>query len=251
MKEIFKQHKSGYLVSNQGRIKGIRVPFLSPTANSDGYLITSLPTINGRSWASVHRVVYETFNGDIPKGMVINHKDGNKQNNHIENLEICTPSENTIHAYATGLAFGKAGEDNSQAKLTAEQFLQICELLMEGATNKEIAELFGLHDRYASLIRHKKRWTSLFPSWYVPSSSLGNTKLPLPLMIQVYEDTLSDLKNHEIASKYNIDRSTISRIRSKQTWIDFIDYYENIYTELQRPSEASEYTQVSGNTKSP
>jgi len=160
-------------------------------------------------------------------------------------------SQNTQHAYDTGLAKGKPGETNSQAKLTAEQFLLLCEALMEGATNEEVANLFNLNSGYVSLIRHKKRWTTLFPEWYVPSKSLGNTGIPLPTMIQVYEDTLKPYKNSVIASKWGLDRSTVSRIRAGKTWVDFISYYNKNITELQRPSEASEYTQVGGNIENP
>lgn len=226
MNEVFKRHKSGYLVSNLGRIKGIRVEFLSPTTCRDGYLITSLPKDGLRTFYSVHRAVYETFHGEIPEGLCINHKDGNKQNNCSDNLECVTYSQNTLHAYETGLAKGKEGETNSMAKLTAEDFLQVCEALMEGSTNEQVAELFGLHSRYVSLIRHKKRWKNLFPSWYYPVKSLGNTGLTLDVMIQIYEDCLGDMRNMDIAEKWGLDRSTVSRIRSRQTWVDFINYYE-------------------------
>ncbi|MDA3808523.1 MAG: HNH endonuclease signature motif containing protein [Thiomicrorhabdus sp.] len=251
MTEVFKIHKSGYLVSNKGRIKGVRIPYLNPVKNNCGYLVTSLPNNNGRSWATLHRVVYETFNGDIPEGRVINHIDGDKTNNTLTNLECITSSENAQHAYDNGLANGKAGETNSQAKLTAEQFIEVCELLMEGCTNSEIADLYNLHDRYVSLIRHKKRWKGLFPSWYTPTKSLGNTGITLPKMIQIYEDCLSLSKNKDIAEKWDIDRSTVSRIRSNKTWIDFIEYYNSNIVELQRPSSAEEYTQVGGNIENP
>lgn len=52
MKEVFKEHKSGYLVSNLGRIKGIRVEYLSPTLSNCGYLITALPIDGVSSWHS-------------------------------------------------------------------------------------------------------------------------------------------------------------------------------------------------------
>ena len=138
MKEIFKVHKSGYLISNLGRIKGVRVEYITPTLGKNGYLITSLPIKGKRGWYSVHRAVYETFLGEIPKGKVINHIDGNKQNNSIDNLECITNAENTQHAYDAGLAKGLVGEDNSMSKLSAEDFLQVCQLLMEGATNQEV-----------------------------------------------------------------------------------------------------------------
>ena len=44
-----------------------------------------------------------TFIGQYPKGKQINHKDTNKQNNRLDNLEYCTPKENTQHAYDNGL----------------------------------------------------------------------------------------------------------------------------------------------------
>lgn len=227
MKEVFKLHKSGYFVSNFGRIKGVYVEFLSPSLSNTGYLVTSLPNKGRRTYYSVHRAVWETFHGDIPKGLVINHIDGDKQNNHLDNLECVTAKENTRHAYDTGLAAGLAGENNSMAKLSANEFLMICEALMEGATNNEIAELFGLNPKYVSLIRHKKRWVSLFPDWYRPTKSLGNTGLSLDKMTLIYQDTLTDMKNSEIADKWNLDRSTVSRIRNRKTWVDFINYYES------------------------
>ena len=227
MKEVFKQHKSGYFVSNQGRIKGIRVAYLRPTLSNAGYLVTSLPKDGTSMFYTVHRAVYETFKGDIPHKMDINHIDGNKQNNHISNLECVTRQENIQHAYDNGLAYGKPGSHNSMAKLTAEDFIILCESLMEGATNDEIAQMFGIHPNYVSLIRHKKRWTSLFPPWYKPTKSLGNTGISLDKMVLVYKDTLTTLSNKEIAVKWSLDPSTISRIRTRKTWVDFIKYYES------------------------
>jgi hypothetical protein len=228
MEEIFKLHKSGYFISNKGRIKGIKVEYLSLAKSNAGYLVTGLPSEKGYSWYLVHRAVYETFVGEIPKDMVINHIDGNKLNNYITNLELVTYSQNMIYAFEIGLIFGKAGETNSQAKLTNEEFLQVCQLLMEGATNEEIGNLFNLNDRYVSLIRHKRRWKNMFPDWYSSSKSLGATGIPLPSMIKIYTDCLNkSLRNMDIAEKYKLDRSTISRIRNNLTWKDFIQYYNN------------------------
>lgn len=227
--EIFKLHTSGYFVSNYGRIKGIKIPFLSPSLDKNGYYIVSLPLFRKqmeRGPVSVHRVVYETFYGPIAEGKVINHINGIKTDNFSWNLEQVTPSENTIHAYECGFAKGKPGEHNSQAKISNSEFLLICELLMEGATNKDISNLFGLHDRYVSLIRHKRRWQDQFPEWYVPSKSLGNTGIDLSIMIEVYKECLDvRMRNLDIALKYNLDKSTVSRIRSGKTWVDFIEYY--------------------------
>ena len=54
------------------------------------------------------------------------------------------------------------GELNPQSKLSNEQFYEMVELFKEGKTNSEIAEIYSLHDRYVSLIRHKKRFKKLW-----------------------------------------------------------------------------------------
>ncbi len=73
----------------------------------------------------VHRLVAEAFLPN-PEGRVnVNHKDGNKLNNHVLNLEWATPAENNSHAYATGLQ--PSGEDNPRSKLTNEDATNIRE----------------------------------------------------------------------------------------------------------------------------
>lgn len=82
------------ILFDDGKVIGRKV-----NLTNSGYQSFSL---NGRA-AYIHRVVYETFKGEIPKGYQINHINGIKTDNRIENLEVCTRSENRIHAYNTGL----------------------------------------------------------------------------------------------------------------------------------------------------
>jgi hypothetical protein len=62
------------------------------------YLVVALKQKN----YYVHRLVWEQFNGPIPEGMVINHIDGNKKNNDLNNLELVTHAENIRHAFESG-----------------------------------------------------------------------------------------------------------------------------------------------------
>ncbi len=62
---------------------------------NSGYLKASLSKNGKVSSKDTHRMVYEAFNGIIPENMQVNHKDENKKNNNISNLEILTPKENT------------------------------------------------------------------------------------------------------------------------------------------------------------
>tara|TARA_Y100000296_G_scaffold87311_1_gene132011 strand:- start:2833 stop:3189 length:357 start_codon:yes stop_codon:yes gene_type:complete len=96
--------------------------------------------------------------------------DGCKTNNDYTNLEVVTQQQNTIHAYSTGLAKGKKGSTNSQAKLSEEDMGGVVNMLDEGRCNSCIAERYGLHDRYVSLIRSGKRWGHLVTSSYPRSN---------------------------------------------------------------------------------
>jgi len=60
--------------------------------------------INGKKYrVTAHSLVAYNFIGERPKGAQVNHKDGNKLNNAVSNLEYCTPSENLLHSSAIGL----------------------------------------------------------------------------------------------------------------------------------------------------
>lgn len=95
--------------------------FMKQKKCADGYRSVSLyPKEGKQKQIHVHRLVAIAFYGAPPEGKVVNHKDGNKANNSLSNLEYVTPSENTKHAYATGLARGKKGESNPMAVLNAD-----------------------------------------------------------------------------------------------------------------------------------
>ena len=76
--------------------------------------------MNGK-FHRVHRVVADTFVTNDDNKPCVNHIDGNKLNNHADNLEWVTHSENTKHAYETGLEKIKYGEDTANHKLTQEE----------------------------------------------------------------------------------------------------------------------------------
>ena len=77
---------------------------LRQNANKEGYLTTVISRGRKRKIAvKIHRAVAENFLAKQEGKNIINHKDGNKKNNNILNLEWCTSRENMLHAYGNGL----------------------------------------------------------------------------------------------------------------------------------------------------
>ena len=96
----------GYIICGDGNIVSTKGKFprvLKEGTNNCGYKVVNL-RIRGKSTLYlVHRLVafkYVDIQSDRP---YVNHKDGNKANNHSANLEWCSHSENVQHAYDTGL----------------------------------------------------------------------------------------------------------------------------------------------------
>lgn len=99
-----KGYEGLYSITKNGKVYSyISKKFLTQGVNNDGYATINLCKDKIHYSAKIHRLVAEHF---IPTdiGKEINHKDGNKLNNKVDNLEWCTRSYNVKHAYNIGLA---------------------------------------------------------------------------------------------------------------------------------------------------
>ena len=152
---------TAYSADKNGSVYGQSGQRLKPIIHHTGYVVYTIRQHGLQQQVRGHRFIWECLVGPIPEGLVINHKDGNKMNNCLDNLECVTHQRNCVHAFETGLRKGAAGEDNSRSKLSAKDFFDLVDMLPT-CTNREIGDKFGLHPNYVSLIRHKKRWRALW-----------------------------------------------------------------------------------------
>lgn len=137
---------------------------LKPSKHHSGYIVINLEDFETgfKSSYRLHRFIMECLLGRLIKeGYVVNHIDGNKANNLPDNLEEITLAENTQHAYNTGLAKGKAGESNSQAKLSEEEASKIPKLRANGMSVRQIASQYGVSVKTIYAILTGKRWKHL------------------------------------------------------------------------------------------
>lgn len=92
-----------YKVDSEGRVYNNQGNELRQTKNRSGYLVVKLCRDGFEKQCSVHRLVASAFYDNPDQSLEVNHIDGNKENNHIGNLEWVTRSENLKHAYNHGL----------------------------------------------------------------------------------------------------------------------------------------------------
>lgn len=166
--------KDWYSCSNTGRIKsmeriikysngGIRKTpslLIKGSISKNGYLGVALRKSGIVKYFSIHRLVALTLIPNPENKPYVNHKDGNKLNNRVDNLEWSTCQENTKHAWDNGLCTIPLGELNNSSKLTESQVLEIRKL--KGLdTHLSISKKYGVSQATISNILNRKIWTHI------------------------------------------------------------------------------------------
>lgn len=141
--EMWVSLDNDYSVSNYGRVKHKftnHYRLISGSIHSDGYVFV---TLHGEQIA-LHRLIAKTFHRDsYHNNLVVNHIDGNKQNNFADNLEWVTQQENIQHSHNNG--FQPKSISTYTGKFTAEQREEIKHLWDSGEKSKrEIARMYGV-----------------------------------------------------------------------------------------------------------
>lgn len=175
MREVFEDllgYEESYQISVQGRIFskrrkcGNRIIYgkeIVPRITRDGYLKVHLSNNGKTKEYFLHRLIAAQFIPNPNNLPEINHKDGNKTNNNISNLEWCTRGENMWHAANNSLM--QRGKSRYNAKLTEEQVLSIYKLknVLSGA---EISRSFGVSKNTINCILRGDKWSYLYKQYF-------------------------------------------------------------------------------------
>lgn len=129
--------------------------WLKNSLAKNGYKVVSLYKDFKPDKRYVHRLVAEAF---LPR-LEVNHKNGIKTDNRLENLEWMTTSQNVLHAKQVLKVYAPKGEKSPQAKLTENDVREIKKLKKEGKTMQELATQFGVCTSGISRIVNRQLWS--------------------------------------------------------------------------------------------
>lgn len=158
MKEI-EGYEGRYSITKEGEVYShIRNRNLVPYKDSNGYFMIGLRKDGNRKMYKLHRIIAEHFIPNLDNKPQVNHKNGIKVDNNLDNLEWVTNAENVQHAFDNGLAVGLKGEKNPSSILTEADVKEIRDLIKEGMKLKEIASSYNISRRSINNIKLNRTW---------------------------------------------------------------------------------------------
>lgn len=171
----------------------------------------------------VHRLVAELYIPNPDNKPVVNHKNSDRSDNRVENLEWCTYQENYVHAHKSG-AFLLDGLHH-HAIYSIEQIINVCKLLAECRRNIDIQNITGVDKNVVAQIRSRKTWNHISKDYNFPKKVRGISDSTIRW---VCNKILEGFSNVEISKLSNgkLTRQKVNQIRNKKIYTDISkDYF--------------------------
>lgn len=150
-----------YEISSLGRVRNLNTGRIKVNCIEKVWYFTVGLFKNGIGRTHrIHRLIMEAFVPNPESHKYINHKNGIKTDNRIENLEWCTQKHNISEAYKIGLCQSVKGSRHGGSVLNEEQVLTIRELLRY-SSGRQIAKQFNLSEGTVSMIKNRITWSHI------------------------------------------------------------------------------------------
>jgi hypothetical protein len=212
------EHSKDYYITVEGHVFNSKGKRLKTRISYRGYeQVTIVKQDGSRIYALVHRLVAQAFIDNPDNKPYVNHIDGNKTNNSIENLEWVTPSENMLHAsHVLGVGLG---ENSGNAVLTEDVVHGICKLLEMGHKNIDIAKVFGIQHHNVAQIR-AGAWSHISHLYSFPKRSRILSDATVRWICRKIEENLSTKQILELSTNNKITKDLIKDIRTRRVYSD-------------------------------
>jgi DNA-binding NarL/FixJ family response regulator len=211
-----------YKVSSMGNVYSEKLGReLMQWHNDHGYKIVHLYIDGEKFLERVHRLVATAFLEQSPGACTVNHKNGVKDDNRLENLEWLSHEDNMKHASLHGLI--KKGSEAAIAKLDEASVELIKLMFIEGLSNQEIANKYGVARGTISKIRQLKTWVAVRPDLADKLEKTGakHGRLNGADIPEIRRLLAIGISQSEIATKYNVSRTTISDVSVGKSWVNY------------------------------
>lgn len=213
--------KSNYIANVHGDVKNVSTGKMkTKMITNKGYYTVSIWINNKNYILFVHRIIMCLF-VPIPQEYIdmgltqldleVNHKDGNKLNLDLSNLEWCTEKENLKHASDTNLV--RKGKLHGIA-LSEEKVIEILECLESGDRSfKEVAKMTGVSRNVVSRIYHGKHWNNFLDNYDLTNSHTKSNRVSIETVHEICRMLQSGkYTQNEIKRKLHISSGTVNDI---------------------------------------
>lgn len=213
----YELEKDRYYINYDGKIYDLKRDTFIKSHLNTGYKRVSLRTLdNEQKSYYVHVLLAITYLTDESENKYVNHKDGDKLNNTVHNLEWVTHRENMKHAIENNLIKNKTSYSEKDVR-------SVCELLEEGKTAEYIEDKTGMNKSSVYSIRDGSNWVDISSQYKIKRTTYS--KLNEETVHMVCERISEGEYLTSISRDLNIPYPTIGSIKQKVSWTHISDKY--------------------------
>ena len=219
----------GYYVNTSGEVFSTRTGSWKKRKlqlGDRGYMMVEIRTAEGQPYfKTVHRLVAITFLPNPEDKPCVNHKNGIKTDNNLSNLEWCTYSENTVHAFDSGLIRAR-GEDNSASTLSQSQVEHVCQLLQDtNLTGKQIRDVTGVCDTVVSKIKRGVAWRHASKNYQIKKPKKISQHIEDSKVIEICKLLNTGIPCTHIAEEVGVNKHVVYHIKSGRSYSEISKKY--------------------------